>query len=126
MIPGIYEMALKQNPHNEELYSHLFMAYVRIGDYKKQQQVMQSLLTWLWLTVSNVICLFSVSSSPPDLPNRKRDYDYGICMMFAVCPIFNYPLYKLSFSSPYFTLLVIIELVFSKKGVMIYSLCKKK
>lgn len=39
MIPCIYEMALKQNPKNEELYSHLFMAYVRIGDYKKQQQV---------------------------------------------------------------------------------------
>ena len=39
MIPCIYEMALKQNPNNEELYSHLFMAYVRIGDYKKQQQV---------------------------------------------------------------------------------------
>lgn len=47
MIPGIYEMALKQNPQNEELYSHLFMAYVRIGDYKKQQQVMQSFLTWV-------------------------------------------------------------------------------
>ena len=39
MIPCIYEMALKQNPKNEELYSHLFMAYVRIGDYKKQHQV---------------------------------------------------------------------------------------
>jgi len=39
MIPHVYEMALKQNPQSEELYSHLFMAYVRIGDYKKQQQV---------------------------------------------------------------------------------------
>lgn len=42
MIPHIYEMALKRNPQNEELYSHLFMAYVRIGDYKKQQQVIWS------------------------------------------------------------------------------------
>lgn len=39
MIPCAYEMALKQNPNNEELYSHLFMAYVRVGNYKKQQQV---------------------------------------------------------------------------------------
>ncbi|KAJ7387844.1 N-alpha-acetyltransferase 25, NatB auxiliary subunit, partial [Desmophyllum pertusum] len=43
MIPCIYEMALKQNPKNEELYSHLFMAYVRIGDYKKQQQAAMNL-----------------------------------------------------------------------------------
>ncbi|KAL9982182.1 hypothetical protein ACROYT_G010993 [Oculina patagonica] len=43
MIPCIYEMALKQNPNNEELYSHLFMAYVRIGDYKKQQKAAMNL-----------------------------------------------------------------------------------
>ncbi|XP_068748503.1 N-alpha-acetyltransferase 25, NatB auxiliary subunit-like isoform X1 [Montipora capricornis] len=43
MIPHIYEMALKQNPQNEELYSHLFMSYVRIGDYKKQQQAAMNL-----------------------------------------------------------------------------------
>lgn len=42
MIPAIYEMALKQSPNNEELHSHLFMAYVRIGEYKKQQQVVAS------------------------------------------------------------------------------------
>ncbi|XP_015778829.1 PREDICTED: N-alpha-acetyltransferase 25, NatB auxiliary subunit-like [Acropora digitifera] len=43
MIPAIYEMALKQGPNNEELHSHLFMAYVRIGEYKKQQQAALSL-----------------------------------------------------------------------------------
>lgn len=43
MIPAIYEMALKQSPNNEELHSHLFMAYVRIGEYKKQQQAALSL-----------------------------------------------------------------------------------
>ncbi|XP_020616340.1 N-alpha-acetyltransferase 25, NatB auxiliary subunit-like isoform X1 [Orbicella faveolata] len=43
MIPCVYEMALKQNPNNEELYSHLFMAYVRIGNYKKQQQAAMNL-----------------------------------------------------------------------------------
>jgi len=42
MIPAIYEIALKHSPNNEELHSHLFMAYVRIGEYKKQQQVVAS------------------------------------------------------------------------------------
>ncbi|KAK2548545.1 N-alpha-acetyltransferase 25 [Acropora cervicornis] len=43
MIPAIYEIALKHSPNNEELHSHLFMAYVRIGEYKKQQQAALSL-----------------------------------------------------------------------------------
>ncbi len=30
-------MAVKKDPSNEELHSHLFMAYVRLSDYKKQQ-----------------------------------------------------------------------------------------
>ena len=38
-IPVIYELAVKQHPKNEEFLSHLFMSYVRIGNYKKQQQV---------------------------------------------------------------------------------------
>ncbi|XP_076363781.1 phagocyte signaling impaired isoform X2 [Tachypleus tridentatus] len=38
LIADIYETAVKKEPQNEELYSHLFMAYVRLGNYKKQQQ----------------------------------------------------------------------------------------
>lgn len=34
----MYEDALLQDPTNEEWLSSLFMAYVRICDYKKQQQ----------------------------------------------------------------------------------------
>ena len=34
----MYERATRKEPQNEELLSHLFMAYVRIGWYKKQQQ----------------------------------------------------------------------------------------
>lgn len=34
----MYEAAVKADPHNEELLTHLFMSYVRLGDYKKQQQ----------------------------------------------------------------------------------------
>lgn len=34
----MYEAAAKADPNNEELLTHLFMSYVRLGDYKKQQQ----------------------------------------------------------------------------------------
>ena len=37
-IPEIYDAAVKKKPKNDELLSHLFMAYVRTEDYKKQQQ----------------------------------------------------------------------------------------
>ncbi|XP_046462363.1 N-alpha-acetyltransferase 25, NatB auxiliary subunit-like [Daphnia pulex] len=33
----IYEAAVRKDPLNEEFLSHLFMGYVRIGDYRKQQ-----------------------------------------------------------------------------------------
>nr|XP_031835022.1 N-alpha-acetyltransferase 25, NatB auxiliary subunit [Nomia melanderi]XP_031835023.1 N-alpha-acetyltransferase 25, NatB auxiliary subunit [Nomia melanderi]XP_031835024.1 N-alpha-acetyltransferase 25, NatB auxiliary subunit [Nomia melanderi] len=37
-ISEVYEAAVKADPNNEELLTHLFMSYVRLGDYKKQQQ----------------------------------------------------------------------------------------
>ncbi|XP_011304536.1 N-alpha-acetyltransferase 25, NatB auxiliary subunit [Fopius arisanus] len=37
-IREVYEAAAKADPHNEELLTHLFMAYVRLGDFRKQQQ----------------------------------------------------------------------------------------
>ena len=36
-ICTMYENATKREPMNEELLSHLFMSYVRMGYYKKQQ-----------------------------------------------------------------------------------------
>jgi len=38
MVCEVYEDALLQDPVNEELLSSLFMSYVRVCDYKKQQQ----------------------------------------------------------------------------------------
>ncbi|XP_050434453.1 N-alpha-acetyltransferase 25, NatB auxiliary subunit [Adelges cooleyi] len=38
LVCEVYEDALLQDPVNEELLSSLFMSYVRICDYKKQQQ----------------------------------------------------------------------------------------
>jgi hypothetical protein len=39
----IYEAAVRKDPLNEEFLSHLFMGYVRIGDYRKQQQTAMTL-----------------------------------------------------------------------------------
>ena len=33
----MYELAAKKEPQNEELLTHLFMAYVRMGYYQKQR-----------------------------------------------------------------------------------------
>lgn len=38
MVCEVYEDALLQDPANEELLSSLFMSYVRVCEYKKQQQ----------------------------------------------------------------------------------------
>jgi N-terminal acetyltransferase B complex non-catalytic subunit len=38
-ICAIYQSAAKKQPGNEELLTQLFMAYVRISDYKSQQTV---------------------------------------------------------------------------------------
>lgn len=36
MICTLYAAAAKKDPNNEELLTHLFMAYVRVADYQKQ------------------------------------------------------------------------------------------
>ena len=81
MIPHIYEMALKQNPQNEELYSHLFMSYVRIGDYKKQQQVIPlwrtswySCLLKNWVPYLPVYKSIPCISRPPIFDGKKRKF----------------------------------------------------
>ena len=39
----MYEKACAAEPNNEELLSHLFMSYVRQGDYKKQKTTAMAL-----------------------------------------------------------------------------------
>ena len=38
MIADMYERGHNREPRNEEILSALFMAYVRVHNYKKQQQ----------------------------------------------------------------------------------------
>ncbi|CAG9862424.1 unnamed protein product [Phyllotreta striolata] len=42
-ICRLYELVVKNNPNNEELHTHLFMSYVRISDFKSQQQTAMAL-----------------------------------------------------------------------------------
>lgn len=39
----LYEIAIKAEPQNEELHTHLFMSYVRVGDYRAQQRAAMAL-----------------------------------------------------------------------------------
>ena len=39
-IPELYETALKYSENSEDYLTQLFMGYVRIKEYKKQQQVL--------------------------------------------------------------------------------------
>ncbi|KAM7332050.1 hypothetical protein ACRRTK_008758 [Alexandromys fortis] len=38
LVTKLYEAAVKKVPNSEEYHSHLFMAYARVGEYKKMQQ----------------------------------------------------------------------------------------
>ncbi|KAK8379299.1 hypothetical protein O3P69_019285 [Scylla paramamosain] len=61
-ICRVYEVAVKGEPGNEELLSHLFMSYVRVGDYKNQQQTAMKLYKlrpknpyYFWAVMSHVM-----------------------------------------------------------------------
>lgn len=42
-VCGLYENAVKAEPLSEDLYTHLFMSYVRVGDYKSQRRTAMAL-----------------------------------------------------------------------------------
>ncbi len=42
-IVTVYENAVKKEPTNEEFLTHLFMSHVRLGNYKRQQQIATAL-----------------------------------------------------------------------------------
>lgn len=46
LVTKLYEAAVKKVPSSEEYHSHLFMAYARVGEYKKMQQVTSSPTSW--------------------------------------------------------------------------------
>jgi len=46
LLADMYENAHKSKPDSEEILNSLFMAYVRLGMCKKQQQVPRALVRW--------------------------------------------------------------------------------
>lgn len=72
MLANAYERAIAKDPHNEEILSHLFMAYVRLNDFKKQQQTAQQLYKlkpknpyyfWSVMSLYMQVCLSAVVCS---------------------------------------------------------------
>ncbi|KAL1489406.1 hypothetical protein ABEB36_014306 [Hypothenemus hampei] len=61
-ICKLYETAVKLDPTNEELHTHLFMSYVKIGDFKLQQQSAMALYKqkpknpyYCWIVMSIIL-----------------------------------------------------------------------
>ncbi|XP_076434680.1 N-alpha-acetyltransferase 25, NatB auxiliary subunit-like isoform X2 [Babylonia areolata] len=77
-IADLYENAHKARPDNEEILSALFMAHVRLGSYKKQQQTAMALHKlrpsknpyYFWAVMSNVM----QAHSSPDPKLAKTMY----------------------------------------------------
>lgn len=74
LIADAYEKATKKEPNNEELLSHLFMAYVRLGEYQKQHGIAMTLYKlkaknpyyfWavmsIFMQVKTIICFILIS-----------------------------------------------------------------
>lgn len=78
MVADMYEKAVAKDPSNEELLSHLFMSYVRLGNYKKQQQVALNLYKlkpknpyYFWSVVSLYLQAINTSDSSDAPANTK-------------------------------------------------------
>lgn len=76
MVCEVYEDALFQDSANEELLSSLFMSYVRVCDYKKQQQTALALhkvkpnnpyYFWAVMSIVMQVNLFNFIISPINL-----------------------------------------------------------
>ncbi|XP_014254819.1 N-alpha-acetyltransferase 25, NatB auxiliary subunit [Cimex lectularius] len=94
LICQLYENASKKDPSNEDILNNLFLSYVRIGDYKKQQlsalalyKVIPKSQYFFWAIISillqavdRVSDLISVFSEPvysPHLCAKDRPYVYN-------------------------------------------------
>lgn len=73
----LYERATKKHPQNEEFLSHLMMAYVRVGEYKRQNQTAMQLYKlrpaknpyYFWSVMSTVMQVSHFHSPPPPFPS---------------------------------------------------------
>ncbi|KAJ7309828.1 hypothetical protein JRQ81_007899 [Phrynocephalus forsythii] len=55
LVTKLYEAAVKKIPNSEEYHSHLFMAYARVGEYKKMQQIVPKNPYYFWSVMSLIM-----------------------------------------------------------------------
>lgn len=53
LVTKLYEAAVRKVPTSEEYHSHLFMAYARVGEYKKMQQVLFVFINVLFIKLKS-------------------------------------------------------------------------
>ncbi|XP_017771958.1 PREDICTED: phagocyte signaling-impaired protein [Nicrophorus vespilloides] len=75
-VSQLYEVALKVDPTNEELHTHLFMSYVRSSDFKQQQKAAMALYKlvpknpyYCWAVMSAL--LQAIRGEGVDHPKKK-------------------------------------------------------
>ncbi|XP_024887489.1 N-alpha-acetyltransferase 25, NatB auxiliary subunit [Temnothorax curvispinosus] len=79
-VSELYEAAAKADPNNEELLTHLFMSYVRLGDYKKQQQTALNLYK---LTHKNPYYFWAVMSIVMQAIHADQKLAKGVILPLA-------------------------------------------
>lgn len=87
-ISELYEAAAKIDPNNEDLLTHLFMSYVRLSDYKKQQQ---TALVLYKLKPKNPYYFWAVMSIVMQALFGERDIAKSVILPLAermVCIVF--------------------------------------
>lgn len=70
-----YEAAVRAEPASEELHSHLFMAYVRVGDHRAQHRAALQLYR---IAPKNPYYFWAVMSVVLQVPHPS--------LTFATCP----------------------------------------
>ncbi|XP_059048216.1 phagocyte signaling-impaired protein [Achroia grisella] len=73
-VCALYEAAVKVEPTSEELHSHLFMSYVRVGDHRSQQRAAMVLYKfapknpyYFWAVMSIIL----QAKTSDDIPKRN-------------------------------------------------------
>ncbi|KAF5281675.1 hypothetical protein FQR65_LT14605 [Abscondita terminalis] len=79
-ICTLYENAVKADPSNEEFHTQLFMSYVRIGDFKLQQQ---SALNLYKLKPKNPYYCWAVMSVVQQANREKESSKRGVLLSLA-------------------------------------------
>lgn len=79
-VSELYEAAAKADPNNEELLTHLFMSYVRLDDYKKQQQTALNLYK---LTHKNPYYFWAVMSIVMQAIHADQKLAKGVILPLA-------------------------------------------